>query len=84
MVAPVAAFVAIGGFAFGLVLQFAALARVAAGPAALAFCLEPVAATGFAALVLGERLLPLQYVGMALVLGAVAANVVREQRKVAA
>lgn len=80
MVTPIAASVAIGGFVFGLVLQFAALSRIAAGPAALAFCLEPVAASSFAALILGERMLPLQYVGVALVMGAVAANVVREQR----
>jgi drug/metabolite transporter (DMT)-like permease len=81
--APLAAVVAIGGFGIGLALQFAALARVAAGPAALAFCLEPVAATFFAAAVLGERMLPLQYTGVALVLGAVAANVMREQGRAA-
>jgi drug/metabolite transporter (DMT)-like permease len=80
MAAPIANLVAIGGFAIGITLQFAALARVSAGPAALAFCLEPVAAASFAALFLGERLAGLQYLGVALVLGAVAANVMREHR----
>jgi drug/metabolite transporter (DMT)-like permease len=78
--APIAFIVAVGGFFIGIVLQFAALARVSASAAALAFCLEPVAAAGFAALILGERMAGLQYLGVALVLGAVAANVVRESR----
>jgi drug/metabolite transporter (DMT)-like permease len=78
--APFAFLVAIGAFFFGFVFQFAALSRISASAAALAFCLEPVAAAGFAALVLGERMAGLQYLGVALVLGAVAANVVRETR----
>jgi drug/metabolite transporter (DMT)-like permease len=78
--APIAFLVAIGAFFFGFVLQFAALSRISASAAALAFCLEPVAAAGFAALVLGERMAGLQYLGVALVLGAVAANVLRETR----
>jgi drug/metabolite transporter (DMT)-like permease len=77
---PIAFLVAIGAFFFGFVLQFAALSRISASAAALAFCLEPVAAAGFAALVLGERMAGLQYLGVALVLGAVAANVLRETR----
>lgn len=81
LAAPGAVAVTIGGFVVGFALQFAALARIEAGPAALAFCLEPIAATGFAALVLGERILPLQYLGGGLVLAAVAANVLLEQRR---
>jgi drug/metabolite transporter (DMT)-like permease len=76
--APIAFAVAVGGFFVGIILQFAALSRTSASAAALAFCLEPVAAAGFAALMLGERMSGLQYVGVALVLGAVAANVRRE------
>ncbi len=78
--APLAAFVAVGGFILGIALQFAALARASAAATALAFCLEPVAAAAFAALILGERMAGLQYLGVALVLGAVAANVFRETR----
>jgi drug/metabolite transporter (DMT)-like permease len=78
--APFAFIVAVGGFFIGIVLQFAALSRASASATALAFCLEPVAAAGFAALVLGERMGGMQYLGVALVLGAVAANVMRETR----
>lgn len=81
LAAPGAVAVTVLGFVVGFALQFAALSRIEAGPAALAFCLEPVSATVFAALVLGERILPLQYLGGLLVLGAVAANVMLEQRR---
>lgn len=77
--APSAAAVTIGGYLVGFLLQVLALARVAPGPAGLAFCAEPVFAVAIAAAMLGERLGPLQYAGGALVVGAIIANVILEQ-----
>lgn len=61
--------------------QILALARVAPGPAGLAFCAEPVFAVVIAAFVLAERLGSLQYAGGALVIAALAANVILEQSR---
>jgi drug/metabolite transporter (DMT)-like permease len=79
--APIAVGLTIAGFLLGFVLQIMALARVTASAAGLAFCLEPVVAVVTAALVLGERLEPLQYLGGALVIGAIIGNVVLERRR---
>lgn len=79
--APAAAAITIGGYLAGFVLQVLALARVAPGPAGLAFCAEPVFAVAIAATVLGERLGPVQYAGGALVVGAIMANVILEQKR---
>jgi drug/metabolite transporter (DMT)-like permease len=78
--APYASAITIIAFIFGFALQVAALARIAPGSAALVFSLEPVVAALAAALMLGEAMVPLQYLGAALVLGTVVANVVREQK----
>lgn len=77
--APLAVAVTIGGYLIGFLLQVLALARVAPGPAGLAFCAEPVFAVVIAALVLGERLGWLQYAGGGLVVAAIVANVILEQ-----
>ena len=77
--APVAIAITFGGYFIGFVLQILALARVAPGPAGLAFCAEPVFAVLIAALFLGERLGSLQYAGCGLVMAALATNVVLEQ-----
>lgn len=78
---PGAIAVTIGGYLIGFVLQVMALARVAPGPAGLAFCAEPVFAVLIAAVVLGERVGPLQYAGGALVVAAIMANVILEQKR---
>lgn len=79
--APLAVLVTIGGYLVGFVWQVLALARVSPGPAALAFCAEPVFAVIVAAAVLGERVGSLQYAGGALVVAAIMANVMLEQKR---
>lgn len=86
--APVSTFVAaslpvwltIAGFIFGYGFQILALARISASVAGLAFCLEPVIAALTSAVVLGERLAPIQYFGGGLVIIAIIATVVLERR----
>lgn len=80
-VAPLAVAVTIGGFLIAFLFQVMALARIAPGPAGLAFCAEPVFAVAIAALVLHERLGALQYVGGALVVAALVTNVILEQSR---
>lgn len=79
--APVAVAVTVGCYVLGFVLQLAALARSSAVVAGIAFCAEPVVAALSSAVMLGERLSPLQLLGGALVLAAIATNVVAEQRR---
>jgi drug/metabolite transporter (DMT)-like permease len=79
LAAPVAVGLTMAGYVAGFLLQMAALARAPAAAAGIAFCFEPVVAAATAALALGERPGPLQLVGGALVLAAVAANA-REAR----
>ena len=81
LAAPVAVAVTIGGYVLGFVFQFAALARSSAVVAGIAFCAEPVVAALLSAVVLGERLSPLQVLGGALVLAAIMTNVMAEQRR---
>jgi drug/metabolite transporter (DMT)-like permease len=79
--APAAVIMTILGFLVGFVLQIMALARINASTAGLAFCLEPVVAALTAALVLGERMDPVQYAGGALVITAIVVNVLVERRR---
>lgn len=79
--APWAVAITIGGYLFGFVFQVMALMRVAPGAAGLAFCAEPLFAVAIAAVVLGERLGGLQYAGGALVVAAIMANVMLEQKR---
>lgn len=81
--APVAVALTVAGFVVGFVLQLAALARISAVVAGLAFCAEPVMAALSSAMFLGERLAWLQYLGGGLVIAAIVANVVIEQRRMA-
>lgn len=81
LLAPLAVAVTIGGYLIGFLLQVMALMRVAPGAAGLAFCAEPVFAVAIAALVLGERVGLLQYAGGGLVMAAIAANVILEQKR---
>lgn len=81
LLAPIAVAITYGGYIVGFLFQLLALARIAPGPAGLAFCAEPVFAVALAAIVLGERLGPLQYAGGALVIAALIANVILEQSR---
>jgi drug/metabolite transporter (DMT)-like permease len=80
-VAPVAVAITVGGFLVAFLFQVMALARIAPGPAGLAFCAEPVFAVLIAAAVLHERLGMLQYAGGALVVAALVTNVILEQSR---
>ena len=71
----------IGGYVFGFVLQFLALGRITAVAAGIVYCTEPVVAAVSSALILDETLSPLQIAGGALVLAAIVANVLLEQRR---
>mgnify|MGYP006292271553 CR=1 FL=1 len=71
----------IGGFVLGFVFQLLALARISATVAGLVFCLEPVIAAITSAIVLGERLQTLQYIGGCLVILSIALTMVVERRK---
>jgi drug/metabolite transporter (DMT)-like permease len=83
-VAPFAVAMTIGGYIFGFVLQFLALGRISAVAAGIIYCTEPVVAATSSALILDESLSPLQIAGGALVLSAIIANVLLEQRRVKA
>lgn len=57
-------------FAVALILQFAAMARIGSARTALLFNIEPLIALAAAAVILGERLGVVQYVGGGLVMAA--------------
>jgi drug/metabolite transporter (DMT)-like permease len=80
-VAPFAVGMTIGGYVVGFMLQFLALGRITAVAAGIIYCTEPVVAAMSSALLLGETLSPLQMAGGALVLSAIVANVLLEQRR---
>lgn len=79
--APAAMTLGIAFFVVGFFLQFAALARASAVVTGLAFCAEPVVAALGSAILLGERLGPVQIAGSALVLASIIANVVLDHRR---
>ncbi|KAA2235786.1 EamA family transporter [Salinarimonas soli] len=81
--APWAVTLTIAGFVIGFFLQIASLVRAAPVVIGLAFCAEPVVATLSSAAILGERLGPLQLLGGALVLAAIMANVILDNRPTA-
>jgi drug/metabolite transporter (DMT)-like permease len=62
-------------------LQFLALGRITAVAAGIIYCTEPVVAAIASAVLLGETLSPLQMTGGTLVLSAIIANVLLEQRR---
>jgi drug/metabolite transporter (DMT)-like permease len=80
ILAAVPIWLTIGGFVLGFVFQILALARISATVAGLLFCLEPVVAAITSALVLDERLLPVQYFGGFLVIAAIALTMLVERR----
>ena len=79
IIAFVPVWLTIGGFVFGFGFQILALARISASVAGLAFCLEPVVAALTSAIVLGERLAPIQYLGGMTVIAAIIATVFAER-----
>jgi drug/metabolite transporter (DMT)-like permease len=79
--APFAVAMTIGGYLVGFMLQFVALGRITAVAAGIIYCAEPVVAAVSSAVILGETLNPVQIAGGALVLSAIIANVVLEQRR---
>ena len=78
--APFAVTMTVGGYVVGFLLQFLALGRITAVAAGIIYCTEPVVAAVSSAMLLGETLSPLQMAGGALVLSAIIANVLLEQR----
>lgn len=81
LLAPYAVAMTIGGYVFGFVLQFMALVRIPAVAAGIIFCAEPVVAALSSTVILNEALSPVQWVGGALVIAAIAANVVLSARR---
>ena len=81
LAAPFAVAMTIGGYVLGFLLQFLALGRITAVAAGIVYCTEPVVAAISSALILDETLSPLQIAGGTLVLAAIVANVLLEQRR---
>lgn len=81
LAAPVAVGASVVVFVGAFSLQFIALARTSAVAAGLSFSLEPVVAALAAALLLAERIGPVQIAGVVLVVAAIAGNVVMESAR---
>jgi drug/metabolite transporter (DMT)-like permease len=81
--APFAAAVTIGGYLIGFLFQIAALARLSAVAAGIAYCIEPVVSAVASTFVLGETLNPIQILGGALVMAAIVANILSERKSAA-
>lgn len=80
ILAAVPIWLTIGGFVLGFAFQILALQTISASVAGLVFCLEPVVAAITSAIVLGERLLPIQYAGGGLVILAIALTMAVERK----
>ncbi|SRR6478735_1227539 len=81
--APWAVALTIGGYLVGFLLQVAALARISAAAAGIAYCIEPVVTAVASVFVLGQTLGPVQIVGGTLVLAAIVANMMLERQPAA-
>ncbi len=64
--------ITVGGYFLGFLFQILAASRISAASAGLLFLFEPVVAIVTAALVLGEHITPMQGAGMAMIIGALA------------
>lgn len=80
LLAPYAVAMTIGQYMLGFLLQFLALARIPAVAAGIVYCAEPVIAAVASRFVLGESLTGVQYAGGALVIAAIIANILHQQR----
>jgi drug/metabolite transporter (DMT)-like permease len=78
--APLSVAVTLLAYVVSMALQLLSLNRVSAAVGGLTFCAEPLFASLFAALILGERLVLVQYLGGCLVLAAIAVNAVMATR----
>jgi drug/metabolite transporter (DMT)-like permease len=81
LLAPYAVAMTVGGYVLGFALQFLALARIPAVAAGIVYCAEPVVAALSSTVILGEALSPVQFLGGALVVAAIVANVVLGARR---
>lgn len=77
--APIAIAIAMGGYAIAFALQLAASQRISPSRAGLLFLFEPVTAIVIAVTLLGEKLAPMQAAGVALILAALAAEMVLDR-----
>lgn len=73
--APVAISIAMGAYAIAFIFQLLASQRISASRAGLLFLFEPVTAMVIAGFFLGETLAPIQILGVALILSALATEV---------
>jgi drug/metabolite transporter (DMT)-like permease len=78
--APFPVAMTISMYLLGVVLQFLALGRIPAVAAGIVYCTEPVVASLGSAFILGESLNSIQLLGGTLVLSAIMANLLLEQR----
>jgi len=78
--APLSVAVTLLAYVVSMAMQLVSLNRVSAAVGGLTFCAEPLFASLFAALILGERLVLVQYLGGCLVLAAIAVNAVMATR----
>lgn len=81
--APFGVAMTIGGYVVGFLFQIVALGRISAVAAGIIYCIEPVVSTVASTVVLGERIVPVQAVGGALVLTAIVTNILLERRRAA-
>jgi drug/metabolite transporter (DMT)-like permease len=81
--APLAVALTIGGYLVGFLFQLAALVRISAAAAGIAYCVEPVVSAVASTFVLGETLGPVQIFGSTLVLVAIVANILLERQPAA-
>lgn len=81
--APLGVAMTIGGYVVGFLFQIVALGRISAVAAGIIYCIEPVVSTVASTFVLGERIVPVQAVGGALVLAAIVTNILLERRHAA-
>ncbi len=73
--APIAVALAMGAYAVAYLFQLMAAQKISADRAGLLFLFEPVTAIAVAGLFLGEVLTPMQAIGVALILVALAAEI---------
>ena len=77
--APVAIAIAMGAYAIAFIFQLLASQRISPSRTGLLFLFEPVTAIIIAGFFLGETLLPLQIAGVALILTALASEILLDK-----